>query len=146
MARIEKSIEIKVPAEKVWQLLFWDRIPEWMDIIKKAEYTSKDKDSVGATAHVIGGETAGIKTEWDVEITEYVKNERATWRTTAGNITAIGLTTLNPTEAGTKLAFVIDYDLPYSIFGKIIDKLVVSREAEKGIERALEKLKNILEK
>lgn len=145
MARIEKSIEIKVPAEKIWPLLFWDRIPEWMDIIKKAEYTSEKRDEVGATAHVIG-EAVGIKVEWDVEITEYVEYEKAVWRSTGGNVTAIGLTTLKPTEAGTELKFVIDSELPYLILGKVVDKLVVSRKTEKGIERALKNLKNILEK
>ena len=145
MARIEKSIEIKAPAEKVWQLLFWDRLPEWMDGIKKAEYTSEKRAEVGATAHVIS-EAAGVKAEWDVEITEYVENEKATWRSTAGNITAFGTTTLKPTEAGTEINLVIDYELPYSILGKIIDRLMVGKEMEKGFERALEKLKNILEK
>ena len=145
MARIEKSIEIGVPPEKVWPMLYWDRLPEWLDGIKEAEYTSEEKDAVGATAHVIG-ETAGIKAEFDVEITEYIENKKATWRSTAGNLTAIGLTTLKPTEAGTELTLVMDYDLPYSILGKIVDKLVVGREMENGFERGLKKLKNILEK
>lgn len=145
MARIEKSIEISAPSEKVWPMLFWDRLPEWLDGIKEAKYTSEDKDSVGATAHVIG-ETAGIKVEFDVEITEYIENEKATWRSTAGNLTAIGLTTLKTTETGTKLTLMMDYDLPYSILGKIVDKLMVSRDIEKGFERSLEKLKNTLEK
>ena len=144
MARIEKSIEISATPQKVWEMLFWDRIPEWFDGIKEAKYTSEDKESVGATAHVVS-ETAGVRAEFDVEITEYVMNERATWRTTAGNFTAVGLTTLDPTEAGTRLTFVIDYDLPYSILGKVIDKLLVGREFEKGIGTGLEKLKNILE-
>jgi len=145
LARIEEAIEIGVPPNKVWPMLFWDRLPEWLDAIKEAKYTSEDKDSVGATAHVVG-ETAGIKAEWDVEITEYVKGERARWRTTGGNLTAIGLTTLEPIKAGTKLIFVIDYDLPYSILGKIVDKLLVSREVERGIKRGLGKLKSTLEK
>jgi len=145
LARIEEAIEIGVPPNKVWPMLFWDRLPEWLDAIKEAKYTSEDKDSVGATAQVVG-ETAGIRAEWDVEITEYIKSEKARWRTTGGNLTAIGLTTLEPIKAGTKLTFVIDYDLPYSILGKIIDKLLVSREVEKGIKRGLGKLKSTLEK
>lgn len=116
-----------------------------MEIIRKAEYTSEDKDRVGATAHVIA-EGAGIEAEWNVEITEYVKNEKATWRTTVGSLAAIGLTTLNPTKAGTKVSFVIDYGLPYSVLGKIVDKLKVSREIEKDIEKGLKKLKKIVEK
>jgi uncharacterized membrane protein len=145
LARIDKSVEINTTSDKVWEMIYWDRLPEWLGTIKKAEYTSENKDSVGATAH-INAEAAGVKAEWDVEITEYVKNEKAAWRTTAGNFTAIGLTTINPTEAGTKIRFVIDYDLPYSILGGIIDKLRVGRGIEKDIEEGLRKLKNILEK
>jgi len=115
-----------------------------LDAIRKARHTSEEKDSVGATAHVVA-ETAGIKAEWDVEITEYVRNERATWRTTGGNLTAVGLTTLEPVEGGSRLTFVIDYDLPYSILGKVVDKLMVSRDFEKGIKTGLQKLKRIVE-
>ena len=115
-----------------------------MDVIEKAECTSEKRAGVGATFHVIGA--IEPKAEFDVEITEYVENEKATWRSTAGNFTAFGTTTQKPTEEGTEITFVIDYELPYSILGKIIDKLMVSREIEKGIERAFEKLKNILEK
>ena len=65
MARIEKSIEIKAPPEKIWELQAWDRVPEWMDGMISAEYTSEvstleDKLGVGATAKIIM-ETAGIK-------------------------------------------------------------------------------------
>ena len=134
LARIEKSIEVKASTEKVWPMLYWDRLPDWLEIIKAAEYTSEEKNNVGATAHVTV-ETAGVNVEWDVEITEYIEDEKATWRSTAGNLTAIGLTILRQTEAGTKVTFVIDYELPYSVLGKIIDKLMVSREAERGIER-----------
>ena len=145
LARIERSIEIEAPPSKIWPLLFWDRLPEWFEGIKAAQYTSEDKDCVGATAHVVG-ETAGVRVEFEVEITEYVENETATWRTTAGNFTAIGLTRLDPTDSHIKLTMTIDYELPYSILGKVIDKLLVSREFEKGFKRDLEKLKGMLEK
>ena len=115
-----------------------------MDVIEKAECTSEKRAGVGATFRIIGA--IEPKAEFDVEITEYVENEKAIWRSTAGNFTAFGSTTLNPTEAGTEITFVIDYKLPYSILGKIVDKLMVSREIRKDIERAFENLKNILEK
>ena len=31
MVRIEKSIEIKTPPEKVWEMLALNRQPEWME-------------------------------------------------------------------------------------------------------------------
>ena len=145
MARVEKSIEIDSTPDKIWPLLFWDRLPEWLGTIKEAEYTSDEKERLGATAHVVA-EAAGVKAEWDVEITEYVKNKKAIWRTTRGNLTAVGSTILELTDAGTKVTFVIDYDLPYSILGKVIDRLVVGRDMEKDIENGMKKLKEMTEK
>jgi uncharacterized membrane protein len=144
LARIEQSIEINASAEKIWPIIRWDRIPQWMDIIKKVEYTSKDKDAVGSTAHWIG-EAGEVKSEWDTETTEWETCKRGAWRTTMGTFTGVGAMTLSPTKTGTKTTFMMDYDLPYSILGKIIDKLRVQRAIEKGTTRALEKLKKITE-
>ena len=111
-----------------------------MDQVRKAEYTSKEKEGVGAVAHVCG-EAGGIKSEWDAETTEWTENSRFAWRTTAGTFTGIGSMTLASTGAGTKATFLMDYDLPYSIFGKIVDKLRVYKAIDKATERGLEKLK-----
>jgi hypothetical protein len=53
--------------------------------------------------------------------------------------------TLSSSALGTKTTFMMDYDLPYSIFGKIIDKLRVCKAVEKGAERGLLRLKEIAE-
>jgi len=122
-----------------------DRLPEWFNIIKKAEWTSKTKDTEGATVH-LSVEVAGIKGESDVEMTECIKNQKRGWRTIGGNLTSISSATLSPTKAGTKVTFIMDYELPFSILGKIIDKLRVSKEMEKNIENGLKKMKDMLEK
>ena len=145
MARIEKSIEINASAERVWPMVYWDRVPEWMDQVKKATYTSEYKDRLGATAHVMG-KTGSIKAQWDAETTEWAENERFAWRTFAGSFTGFGSMTLAPVRAGIKATFVMDYDLPYSFLGRLVDKLRFSRDLERGTERALRKLKELAEK
>ena len=60
MGRIENSIEIKAPPEKIWEMLAFDRIQEWdksygVGLGERVEYTSevntpKDKYRVDATA------------------------------------------------------------------------------------------------
>ena len=145
MAKIERSIDIEAPPEKVWPMVYWDKIPQWLDMIKKAEFTSKDKDKLGATAHVVG-EAAGIKAEWDAETTEWTENKRFAWRTTAGTFTGFGSMTLSPVKAGTKATFLMDYDLPYSFLGKLVDKLRVSKQMDKEFRIGMEKLKEIGER
>jgi len=144
LARIEQSIEIEANAERIWHLVRWDMVPKWLDIIKQVDYTSKETDEVGAAAHWIG-EAGGVKSEWDTETTEWETNRRGSWRTTGGTFTGIGGVMLTPTDTGTKATFMMDYDLPYSILGKIIDKLRVCKAIEKGTTQGLRKLKRIAE-
>jgi uncharacterized membrane protein len=145
MARIEKSIEINAPLTEVWQLINWNRVPEWYSSIKKVKWTSEEKMEVGATVHVLS-EIAGVKGEWDAEITEFVNNQSVSWRTTSGNPTIIYHATLAPSKTVAKLTTAFDYELPYSIFGKIINKLRVHKVMEKETESALQKIKNAAEK
>ena len=145
MARIETSIEINALPEKVWSLVNWDRVPEYYESIKKVTWTSKGRMEVGATVHVLS-DIAGVKGEWDAEITEYADNQSVSWRTTSGNPTIIYHATLAPSKTGAKITTAFDYELPYSILGKIIDKLRVQRAMEKEAEKALQKMKVAAEK
>jgi uncharacterized membrane protein len=145
LTRIEKSIEISAPIAKVFSLVNWDKVPEYYDSIKQVKWTSEPKMKVGATVHVLS-EIAGAKGEWDAEITEYKDNEKVSWRTTGGNMTIIYNATTEPTKAGTKLTTSFDYELPYSVLGKLIDKLRVHKAMEKESDKALQKMKEIAEK
>ena len=148
MGRVETSIEIKAPPKKVWEMLAFDTATEWMgDMMTSAEYTSEvrtpeDKYKVGATAHA--STHSGM--EGDSEITESLENEKMTSPSTSGAMKgSIGTFSLKPTETGTVVTYVMHYKF-HSIFWKILDKLVVGRMMEKEYEKALESLKNILEK
>lgn len=146
MARLEKSIEIDASPEKIWSLINWDRVPEWYDSIKKVEWkTAKGKMGVGTAVHV-WNETAGVKGEFDTEITEFVDKEKVTWRTTSGTPTTIFHTTMIPSGTKYKVTTAFDYELPYSILGKLIDKLKVHKELEKEAETALQRMKKVAEK
>jgi len=145
MARIEKSIEIDASPEKIWSLVDWERVPEWYESIKKVDWTSKGRMEVGATVHVLS-EIAGIKGEWTAEITEFTNKGEVSWRTTSGNPTIIYHATLNPAKTGFLLTTAFDYEMPYSILGKIIDKLRVHKALEKDSEKALQKMKEAAEK
>jgi len=60
LGRMENSIEIRAPPEKVWEVLALDRLLEWEEgwkaHLKSVEYASKvrtpkDKLRMGATVH-----------------------------------------------------------------------------------------------
>ena len=146
MVRREKSVIVKAPLGKIWEMLVFDRMPEWMDGWEKAEYTSEvhtpqDKYRVGASCRMNTNE--GVV---DIEITESLENEKIAYRVQGmkGVRNVNGAFTLKPTEAGTKITATSNYEMS-NIAMKILDKLV-SRAIEKEFEKSLEKLKSILER
>jgi len=149
LTRIEKSIEIKAPPEKVWEMLAFDRMPEWMDEWESIKYTSEvrtpeDKYRVGASAHVTEKHV-----EFDLEITEVLKNEKITARSKGmggGRVTMTLTYVLKPVEEGTRLTYAMEYEMPGGILGRTLDRLLGEKHAEKGVERSVDNLKTILEK
>ncbi len=148
MTRIEKSIEIKVPPAKAWEMLAFDRMAEWLDEVKSVQYTSEvrtpeDKYRVGASGHV-----AEKHVKYDIEMMESIKNEKIVvlsknlgW----GKVTMSLTYALEPVGEGTKLTYVMEYNNPW-FFGKTMDRMFGTKHAEKGVERSLNNLKRILEK
>jgi len=144
LTRIEKSIEINAPPAKIWPYFYWENCPEWYGAFKKVEHTSKVIHAPGETVH-ISGEVAGMKAEWDGETTEVVENEHVLWRSIGGSFTGFGSHTLTPTKTGTRVTTVLDYDMPYSVLGKIMDKLRFHKAFDKTIDDGLAKLKELAE-
>jgi hypothetical protein len=135
---------MKATREKVWSLINWDNVPNFFESVKKVKWTSEAHNQVGATLHFTS-EIAGIKSEADVEITEWTANEKASWRTTSGNPTMIFTANLVPTQGGTKVTFAADYEVPYSVLGKVLDRLRIRKAMEKDTDNALMKMKAMAE-
>ena len=51
-----------------------------------------------------------------------------------------------PSGTKNKVTTAFDYELPYSILGKLIDKLKVHKQLEKEAETALQRMKAVAEK
>ena len=145
MVRIEKSIEIKAPPEKVWGMLALDRWSEWnlghfLDT-KNMTFTSEvnipeDKYRVGASAY------PSAHPEADFKVTESIEHEKITYlHEGEAPMTYI----LKLTDEGTSLTYVVEYEMPWGVFGKLIQPFAM-RIGERDVEKGLEKLKSILEK
>ena len=146
MTKLTKSIEIEASPEKVFTLI---NDLKKMNALSKGfaegEYISKGPVGVGTTMHYVA-KAGGQQSEHDMEVTEFVKNNKVVAHTIGASKLKMQMSyTLEPTAKGTKLTFSVDYELPYSILGKIVDKLRVSKDMEKSIERMLRNTKNALE-
>ena len=91
----------------------------------------------------------GRRYELDFEVTEYVENRMMAFRNTSrvrGMSKWEGSWTLEPTEAGTQLTYAADYELAYSIFGKIFDRISFHGRIERQIDGYLENIRRLAEK
>ncbi|MCJ7523498.1 MAG: SRPBCC family protein, partial [Dehalococcoidia bacterium] len=87
MARIEESVEIKGPVDKVFAYTTdaksW---PKWQSIILEAEQTSQGPWVVGTTFKGIT-RLMGLSMKWTATATEYEPNRKWTKHITSGSIT-----------------------------------------------------------
>jgi uncharacterized protein YndB with AHSA1/START domain len=143
LVRVEKSVEIKAPPEKVWEMLAFDRMPEWMgdwkSIASISEVrTPEDKYRVGVSAHVTE-KHAG----YDMEITESLENEKIMYIAHVGRSTLTLTYTLKPVEGGTEVTYACacwGWGILCSIFEGLLG------ENHLGVRSSLNNLKSILEK
>ena len=146
MGKITKSVEVKAPPEKVFAFLIdIDKLNEIAkgDVVFKQ--TSKGPWGVGTTLHWISRQS-GSPMELDLEVTEFEKNKKATISTVKGSKFKLKQTcAVEPMADGTKLTYFADYTMPYSVFGKLVDRLKVQKDMEKSIDRQLMDYKKALE-
>ena len=146
MGKLTRSIEIEASPEEVFSFINdMEKMNVALKGLLESKYTSKGPVGVGSTMHVIE-RASGSHAEWDIEITEFVKNKKlATRSTRASKLKMADLFTLEPTAKGTKVTYDLEYEVPYSLLGKLVDKVKVSKDMEKSMSKMLENIKKALE-
>ena len=142
MARIEESVEIKRPVDKVFAYTTdaksW---PKWQSTIPEAEQTSQGPVGVGTTfkgtIHMMG-----LSMKWTAKATEYEPNKKFGKTITCGSLTNEQHNTYDPIEGGTK--FTIVYNMKIGGLMKLISPMIVS-STRKALKKALGNLKGVLE-
>ena len=142
MARIEASVEIKRPADKVFayttEAKNW---PRWQTIIPEAEQTSAGKIAVGATFKG-SNRLMGLSMKWTAKVSEYKPNSKWSKKITSGSVKIEEQMNFKPKDEGVK--FTIVYDMKIGGFLKLFSPMVVST-MRKETKKSLINLKTILE-
>lgn len=146
MTKLAGSIEIEASPEKVWAFGMDNK--KWNDAMKgmtETEQTSKGPLGVGSTMHLIG-KAGGQTAEMDMEVTEFVPNKKFAQRTIGASKFKMAISwTFEPTAKGTKVTIDTDYEVPYSILGKLVDKLKIHKDMEKNNNKMLANIKKAVE-
>ena len=149
MARVESSVEMSAPIEKVFAFIADPRNYEkiFADSEVKIEMLSKGPIGVG-TRYRTSAVLDGRKVNWHShEYVEFEENHRFTDHDINGKLKREDMTfRFYTTDRGTKVTGAIDYALPYSVLGMIIGKLMrLDKAFDSYLKKGLENAKKILE-
>jgi len=144
--KVERSIEIAAPPEKVWPFLAEpEKVLEWYIPLQKFEYTSEQHGGVGVPLY-FEEKVAGQLMKLNCIVTEWVENEKIAFIMTSGKgMKTYGERwTIESTPSGSRFSFAEQGELPYGIIGKLMEPLAQSM-SEATIEKMLAKLKSLTE-
>lgn len=139
MTRIEHSVEIDAPLEEVFDYASdWQRWPEWFEGV--SEFTPVTDTAAGNGArYTYTAKLMGIPAAVETEIHDFIEN--AGW---------IGVGTkglphqtrwvFERYNGNTRFTYTLEYRLPLSIIGVVLDYVFVRRSWENIIEKSLRNL------
>lgn len=142
MGRIEESVEIERPVDKVFayatEAKSW---PKWQSMLPEAEQTSPGEVGVGSTFKGVV-RLMGLSMRWTAKGTEYEPNKCWGKTITSGSIVNKERLICDPIGTGTK--FTIVYDMNVGGFMKLFSPMIVG-SMRKETHRSLGNLKRVLE-
>lgn len=141
MARVEKSVTVDAPIERVFAYL---KDPmsnlEWLPGMM--EVTKVSGEGVGARFRWVY-KMAGIALEGESTALEYIPNERFVTESKSGIVSTWNWD-FAPDDGGTKIDLTVDYVVPIPVLGKLAEAVVV-RQNERVLDTALENIRGRME-
>ncbi|HEX9618072.1 MAG TPA: SRPBCC family protein [Anaerolineales bacterium] len=122
MAKIEKSIFINAPLEKVFAFMAEpNNLPEiWPSLL---EVKNVQPLPNGGYCYEWVYKMAGMRFEGQAEWTEFVKNARIVDKNESG-IPSTFVWTYQPEDGGTRISVSVEYSLPGAILGKLAEPVI----------------------
>lgn len=144
--KVQRSIEINAPPEKVWPFLVEpEKIMQWYFPLRKFEYTGESRNSVGAPLYY-EEKAGGMLIKLNCIVTECQENEVLAFKMTSGSVMKSyeERWTLKVIPSGSQFTFLEDGKLGLGIIGSIIDPLA-QRSSAVTVNKMLARLKLLSE-
>ena len=146
MTRVERSIEIDRSPEEVFEALTdLDRLPQWATILVETRKAPgrpiETGDSFEQTIRVAG---VPLESRWRVgHIQRPTVVEYEAEGVMGGRLRMIQR--VSPVGGGSRVELEVDYELPGSFVGELLDQAFVERRNEREAGSSLQNLKDLLE-
>ena len=144
--RIQRSIEIAAPPEKIWPFLVEpDKILKWFYLLKKFEYTGEQHSGMGTPFYY--EERSGPRLmKFNYVVTEWVESEKLAFTMTSGSLKKNDqIWSIEATPSGSRFTLTEEIEMSWGIIGKIMEALFVGRLVGKHQEEILVNLKSLAE-
>ena len=142
MAKVEKSVSIKAPVEKVFGYMADPRnLPEiWPSMVEV-----KDVQPSPAGGYNFGWmyKMAGMRLEGASETTEFIANQRNVTESKKG-IQSRFIWTYKGEAGGTKVTVQVEYKVPVPLLGKLAEAFII-KQNERELDLVLANLKARME-
>jgi len=130
MAKVEKTITINAPVEKVFDYIDQPtNLPEiWPSLME-----IKDVQTLPNGGHTDRWvyKMAGMRFEGTTEGIEHVTNQRIVSKT-KGGVESTQTWVFQPEAGGTKVTFEVEYNIPIPVLGKLAEAIVVKMNDREG--------------
>lgn len=137
MTEITRKIAIAAPPEKVWAQIHPKNWTKLFNFVKEVYGYSDGQAGVGTQAKVVAGDADTPLIQYNVEITEFVENEKIAYRRFGGPLTGDAVILLKPVKDGTLLERTSYYEDDLS------EETI--RTISTGIEKDNQKIKRLVE-
>ena len=141
MAKVERSITINAPVEKVFNYV--------VDAMTQTEWIPstievKDVSGSGVGQHFRWTyKMAGILLKGETTVTEHIPSERRVTQS-KGGVTSTWIINLETHDGGTMMELDIEYTIPIPVIGKLAEKIVLKRN-EREADLAMANIKEKME-
>jgi uncharacterized membrane protein len=145
MPYVEQSIEIHAPVEAVFDVIANqpERMAEWWPPIELQERVTPPPTDLGSVSRYVYN-MMGVKIKGEHEVLEITPNQHLKVKTTSGIDSQFDWH-FAPSPGGTNLTVRVDYTLPGSVLGQLLNRLAIEKKNEQDLEEGLNNLKQIVE-
>lgn len=137
-----------MPKVELIRFLLWSLMSrnewEWWPPIELQERVSPPPTAIGSVSRYVYN-MLGVKIKGEHRVESIRRDDHLTVKTTSGLDSSFHFQFEPAGANATRLTITVDYQLPGSIVGQLLNKAVIEGENAKNLEKGLENLKGILE-
>ena len=145
MPHVEESIDIRTPVEVVFDLIAHqpERMADWWPPIDLQERVTPPPTSIGSISRYVYN-MMGVTIRGEHEVMAMEENRHLRVETVSGIDSTFDFL-FAPSESGTRLTIRVDYTLPGSVLGQLLNRAIIEERNLKDLREGLRNLKMMAE-